>query len=235
MEERMSTASCERGNDLIAFLYDEISDSERQDFEQHLAKCAGCKGELEAFRGVREYVIDWRRESLGLTSAHSLDSVRAFTSTTPQRKPSAIAAIRGFFQLSPLWMKAALASAVLVFCVMAALTFARFGGRPTQVVIADSKIYSEKELQIRIEEVKAKLQSPSTQKSSSDAALIVKTTKSSNSNRPRGIAKESAVNLPKTKRAPLTRSEREQLAADLRLINPNDDTRVDLLGEGINQ
>src|SRR5207244_6196600 len=39
---------------------------------------------------------------------------------------------------------------------------------------------------------------------------------------------------PKTRR-PLTRAEREQLAADLRLISPKDDADLDLLGDRLNR
>jgi len=39
----------------------------------------------------------------------------------------------------------------------------------------------------------------------------------------------------KTRRAPLTKSEREQLAADLRLISQTEDSDLDLLGEHINR
>ncbi len=235
MQERINTTSCERGSDLIAFLYGEVNESEARDFEKHLAQCAGCKNELNAFRGIRESVIDWRNESLGLTSARAVESIPTSPAVAVERKPSAMAAIRGFFDLSPLWMKVALTGVAVVFCVVAGLIFTGLREKPLQTPVATNKVYSEQELQSKVEDgVQAKLKQMNALKEASVAPVLVGQSKHSTSKRSGDLSKESAVYFPRTKRAPLTRSEREQLAADLRLIVPKDETNIDLL-DGVNQ
>src|SRR3990172_3905249 len=101
MEDRVSRATCERGNDLIAFLYGEVGEREALDFERHLQSCSNCKEELGAFRQLRESVIAWRQESLSAGPAKSVESSSAVVSSSfrnfEPRKPSAVAAIRAFF------------------------------------------------------------------------------------------------------------------------------------------
>ena len=46
MDRIADAAICERGNDLIEFLYGEIDERATRDFERHLLNCADCKSEL---------------------------------------------------------------------------------------------------------------------------------------------------------------------------------------------
>ncbi len=235
MKERATAPICERGNDLIAFLYDEVNEREAQDFRQHLANCADCKAELTAFSDIRDSVINWRQESLGIVPARSAVGVQSFSHSMEERKPSALAAIREFFVLSPLWMKGAVAFAGVLFCVVAGLAIAGLREKPAAVVVAGDKPYSADALNAIIEaRVQERLQKLNAEKKALATPAIVENIKPTIKRTGNG-SKESAVYVPKTKRAPLTRSEREQLAADLRLVLPKDDNDIDLLGEGINQ
>jgi hypothetical protein len=119
---------CERATDLVAYLYGEAAPGETKSFRRHLDVCAVCRDELTAFGGLREMVGEWRTEVL--SSTPSLDIVRqlpsaAIASLDHTRERSALAALREFFKLSPLWLRVGTATAVLAFCVLAALTFAR--------------------------------------------------------------------------------------------------------------
>ncbi len=232
MEERRIAPTCERGNDLVAFLYNEVNEVEARDFQLHMSQCAECKSELASFRDIRDSVIDWRQESLGILNSQTAVSVPTPSRSLAQERPSAFAAIRQFFELSPLWLKGAVACAVLLFCMLAGLAVSRLPEKPAALVASDKR-YSETELKAKVEEgVQTKLEKLSADKAKNESVVAQanKPTKKI-SNAP----KESAVYVPRTKRAPLTRSERQQLAADLRLILPKDDTDVGLLGEGINQ
>ena len=53
----------------------------------------------------------------------------------------------------------------------------------------------------------------------------------------RGLSRSSdrIAGSPNVRRGPLTKTEREQLAADLRLIIPQDDPDLDLLGDENNR
>src|SRR5436190_5372437 len=127
---------CGRENDLIGFLYGELNESEARAFQRHLHECAACSREFAGFGDVRELVVAWRNESLS-----SIGLTAPVMGSSPTRaaeaKPSAMAALREFFNLSPLWMKGAVAFAAILFVVFGglALTHLRDKG-PTAVVAA---------------------------------------------------------------------------------------------------
>jgi hypothetical protein len=228
---------CERGNDLIAFLYGEIDERAARDFEQHLLNCAECESELGAFKQIRSCVVAWRQESLGAATATWVAASPSDDRASDLGKPSAIAAIREFFELSPLWMKGAIAFASVLFCVVSVLALAHLFENPKPVVVGDEKRYTEKELQAKIEDaVKSGLPDRDAQKRpllpsvAGDNDQQVKPQRKGASR-----SSERVAANPKVGRSPLTKSEREQLAADLRLILTQDDTDLDLLGDGINQ
>jgi len=239
MEKSVIAPNCERGNDLIAFLYAEICGSEEQDFKQHLQHCAACKSAFAAFKGIRASVVAWRQESLGVV----LSSVVAETEVAPtilsgfeSRKPSALAAIREFFALSPLWMKGALAFASVLFCLFAVLAVARLRETP-QAPAANATNNKDSAIQ----EPKA-INEPTHKQFDELTATNTPGTAVVPDNPPRNKVRQvpnGSIQFvynptPKTRR-PLTRAEREQLAADLRLISPKDDADLDLLGDRFNR
>ena len=44
---------------LVSYVYEELSDSERAEFEGHLLSCAACRQELAALRGTRHLLAGW--------------------------------------------------------------------------------------------------------------------------------------------------------------------------------
>lgn len=126
-QENDFTRTCERADDMIAYLYGETSQSEAKDFERHIENCAACRTESSAFADVRASIGAWRKQSLGAlafpisetTPAPAFNAVRA---ERAGRRPSALAALREFFTLSPAWMRAA--TAVLSIAVCAVMTVA---------------------------------------------------------------------------------------------------------------
>ena len=119
---------CERAEEFVTYLYGEATPDESRVFRRHLEACAVCREELAALGGVREAVGLWRAEALG--SLPSLDIKEALAPTfvprpAVERKRSASAALREFFSLAPLWLRAGAFAATLVFCALAALTLAR--------------------------------------------------------------------------------------------------------------
>ena len=213
-----NSPSCERASDLIAFLYDEANETEKRDFELHLKECAGCREEVASFGVVRESITAWRDEALS-----------GFVSTplaTTAPKKSALAALRQFFDLSPLWLKGATACALVAFCILAALAINRTErGSAGSTAGNPHAIYTQDDVTRLVKEALE------TQKSSNQPALALK----------EPLAEELS---PKPKRAqnqftksrrPLTRAEREQLAADLRLLSTDDEAGLTLIGDRINQ
>ncbi len=216
MNERNNSPGCERACDLIAFVYNETNESETRDFELHLKECRACREEVASFGVVRESITAWRDEALSGVVSTPLPA-------TPAGK-SAIAALRQFFDLSPLWLKGATAFAILAFCALA--LFVTVGPNRTERVSAGSTpetpkpetLYTRQDVDRLVKEALAKqqLQQP---------VLMVQSPKPKATKAPSQLANS---------RRPLTRAEREQLAADLRLISTDDDVDLNLLGDRIN-
>lgn len=234
MEERLNTRRCDRENDLIAFLYGEVNEREAQDFERHLRTCSECQSELSAFKPIRQSMIAWRDEALGRIRETILIEGRA----SVPRKQSAVAALREFFNLSPLWLKGVVAFASIVFCVFGSLALARLFNRDDGSVSSnDKKIYTQEDLNKKIDEaVQAKSQELANRNES-------RTNQTATANEglrtiPTGLSpgrRSTSPHSAKTLSRPLTKTEREQLAADLRLISSKDEVTLDLLGDRINQ
>ena len=216
MNEMNNSPDCERASDLIAFVYNEASENEARDFELHLKECAGCRQEVASFGVVRESITAWRDEALS-----------GFLSTpmvAPVRRKSAMAALREFFDLSPLWLKAATGFAVLTFCLLAALALNRTDrGSDGSITQTQNAGYTQADIDRAVKEALAR-QEASTQPEPAERVIVVHSPK----------PKRATTQVAKSRR-PLTRAEREQLAADLRLLSTDDEGGLNLLGDQINQ
>lgn len=126
--EATTPRGCERGEELVAYLYGETTKEEAGLFRSHLEACAVCREELAAFGGVRVDFGAWRAEALGSVPSLNIEEALAPAATVltdAPRKRSARAALREFFSLSPLWLRAGAFAATLAVCALAALTLAR--------------------------------------------------------------------------------------------------------------
>ncbi len=218
----MNKKSCDRGADLMTFLYDEADEREAREFKRHLNECDNCREEAAALGLVRESITAWRDEALsGFVSAP----------IAPKRK-SALAAVRQFFDLSPLWLKAATGFAALIFCALAALALI---GIPqgTEHVSSNppqpAAVYTQQDVDRLIKEALAKQEPTEPEKVKQPEAVAVRETP-----KPRNSKTPKPTEVAKSRR-PLSRAEREQLAADLRLLSTGDDSGLVLLGDRINQ
>jgi hypothetical protein len=127
MNETTKINNCERGGELVAYFYGEATRDERESFDAHLARCGACRDELAAFAEVREAVGQWRAEILkdapalshAGTAAPERRRARVSLAAVPRR--SALAALREFFMLSPVWLRAGMAAAAFVLCALVAL------------------------------------------------------------------------------------------------------------------
>ena len=225
MNEVNNSPGCERGSDLIAFLYKEMDQREAHDFELHLKQCAHCRAEAASFGVVRESITAWRDEVLS-------GFVTTQVPTTAPRK-SALAALRQFFDLSPLWLKGATAFAIVGFCVVAGIAFARLQ-RTTNPVSSSNKnpnaIYTAEDVDRMVEEALAR-QEMVRQPVPKPFGPSITVAGTQERPKPR---KPAPSQLVKSRR-PLSRAERDQLAADLRLLANSDDETLQLLGDRINQ
>jgi putative zinc finger protein len=212
----MKETICERAPDLMAFLYHEMDQHETREFRLHLQQCSHCREEAASLGVVRESITAWRDEALaGFVSTPLL---------TRSRK-SAIAALRQFFDLSPLWLKGATAFAMLAFFVLAALAVVKLQtSKVPAVANADAK-YTEQDVDRLVKEALAKQE---------NAEKRVETAAALESPKPKKARVSAPSQLAKSRR-PLSRAEREQLAADLRLLSTEENANLYLLGDRINQ
>ena len=235
---KIDTVICGRKNDLLGFLYGELNEDEATAFERHLKECDACNTELAAFGTVRESVVAWRNESLGSIGFPTQVPDSSASLTAPY-KPSAGAALREFFNLSPLWMKGAVAFAAVLFCVLAGLALARLRDKPAPVVLATSPVAtsSPQELQALVEQrVHEELERIRNSNEGLSKSKIAQNNSSPGGRGKRAANRSTEVALSTSQKArrPLSKTEREQLAADLRLISAND-SDLDLLDDRINQ
>jgi anti-sigma factor RsiW len=233
---RNDTLICGRENDLIGFLYGELNQVEASAFQRHLKECPACNAELADLGEVRESVVAWRNESLGSVA---LPTQVTTAPETPRATPSAVAALREFFNLSPLWMKGAVAVAAVLFFVFAGLAVARLRAPSPAIAVApaapaqsqqDLKALVEQGVQEELKRLKnseATPSSPLTARDSSQRNLVKR-----NANRNTQVVLSASSQKA---RRPLTKTEREQLASDLRLVSAKNDGDLDLLDDRINQ
>ena len=229
MKEKPISSICERGDELVSVLYGEASEREARDFELHVKQCGSCRAEFAAFAQVRESIGEWRDEALtGFVSSSDAAAVAAPAPVRPNaaaavryttETKSAIAALRHFFDLSPLWLKGAVGFAALVFCVLAALVVMRPRPEVSQVATANpDRVYTQADMDRAVQNALAQQEQ---QHSVPPKPLVVE---SSPTNNP-----TTAKRTPRTEaQRPFSRAEREQLAADLRLLSGDDDLDLDL-------
>ena len=233
---KIEAIGCGREADLLGFLYGELNEREANAFERHLDACDTCNSELAAFGTVRESVVAWRNESLRSIGfpTHTTDSS---ANSAARSKRSAVTALREFFNLSPLWLKGAAAFAAILFCVLAVLSLAylRHQRAPAVVVTPEATNSSPQELKAlvdqRVQEELKRIRNSNETLPDSKVAENVSSPKKRIANRSTDVALSTSS---RKERRPLSKTEREQLAADLRLTSAND-SDLDLLDDRINQ
>ncbi len=222
---------CHRSEDLVTYLYNEASAAEAQDFATHIETCEACRAEFAVFSQVHESILLWRNEALGSAFSPAPQAVQVLAEATTdsrqfvrhERKLPALAALREFFSVSPLWLRGATAFAALLLCVLAVLAISRLSQRPNQVANLDSKLkYSQQDfdqaLQKGIDEQVAKL-SRENSPMKGESTGTVKSKSAEN-------RVQLAANSAQPRARGLTRAEREQLAADLRLTPGRDEEEL---------
>ncbi|MEO7970613.1 MAG: hypothetical protein ABI698_04885 [bacterium] len=235
--QQVNAPNCGRENDLVAFLYGELRDVEKKSFEGHLHSCHLCQAQTSEFRSIRESVAAWRDESLGRAQVASAATARVMN----EQKTSALAAWRAFFDLSPLWMKGAIGFAAILFCIFGVLAVARLRATPMSIatINANSQRYSQQEMNAlverRVQEEIARRKLIEEPSPVAPTAAIKPRTIPTRSPAFSGHGYEVADARNEKARRPLSKAEREQLAADLRLVSSGNERGVDLVDDQINQ
>ena len=219
---------CHRAEDLVTYLYGEASESDALDFRNHLRQCDSCRSEFTVFNQVHNSIEVWRNEALGASFNPAATSAAATIDSTQsvqhERKLSALAALREFFTVSPLWLRGATAFAALLLCVLGVMMVARTSRRPVEIVKNgnDEKMYTRQQLEAEVNKAVDKKVAELTNNQDSSTAVPAKDKPKTGTNRI-----QLAANQPKNPRPQrLTRQERDQLAADLRLTSLGDEEEL---------
>lgn len=226
---------CHRAEDLVTYLYREAGEADTLDFREHLEVCDACRTEFAMFHQVHDSIMTWRNEVLGASfnpSPATAESAPARAFVRREPKLSALAAIRTFCRVSPWWLRGATAFASLLLCVLAIVVISRWSQRPMQIAAANPELkYSQKDLDNAVQKgIDAKLAELGNQQTSS-ASNVAATPKE----QPQTQPVVYRAPLKKAKPRGLTLQEREQLAADLRLLPDEDELPLGVSSEEPNQ
>lgn len=222
MREIENSSTCERAEDLVSVLYGEATEREQREFELHLKECGNCRREYAAFAQVRESIGEWRDEALsGFVSSPVV--------AAPPRK-SALAALRQFFDLSPLWMKGAVGLAAVAFCVLVVLVLGRFSSSPPrEVQIASGNpaaVYTRDDVDRAVTDALAKQEALAQKEREQRVIEAPKPVVTVSSAGAKSLTVAKSTRGPHERR-PFSRAEREQLAAELRLLSSSDESDLD--------
>ena len=206
---------CHRAEDLVTYLYGEATVEEARDFAGHMQQCDACRAEFTVFSSVHDSIVAWRNEALGQMVSPAPATETAFVTSQVvqhERKLSALAALREFFTVSPLWMRGATAFAGLLLCALIVFAVLRLWQKPVQMVKDNnaptySKEQFDREVQKRVDETVASFRRDREQ--NGEVTSPLPRVNSNATHRVRSKTQQSAK---------LTREERVQLAADLGLI-----------------
>jgi hypothetical protein len=220
---------CHRAEDLVTYLYNEATAEEARDFSAHMHQCDACRAEFTVFHQVHDSIVAWRNEALGAPSPASAGVTNPVVVTGAfvqhERKLSALAALREFFSVSPLWLRGATAFAGLLLCALIVFAVSRAWQQPIATASDANKKYTEEQFRQAVQK-----QVEQIAKSSEAKPEPAVTPNDDVQPRVQVITRRSR---PKTQPAnKLTREEREQLAADLGLIPGREEELPFVLPDG---
>ena len=220
---------CHRAEDLVTYLYGEATAEEARDFSAHIQQCDACRAEFTVFHQVHDSIVAWRNKALGAHSAASASAPNPVVTgafVQHERKLSALAALREFFSVSPLWLRGATAFAGLLLCALIVFAISRTWQQPATTASNDGKQYSEEQFQQAVQREVAQQVAKHTEEKREQVLPT-----NDNPHRPAAVATRRA--RPKTQPSNrLTRAEREQLAADLGLIPGREEEMPFVLPDG---
>jgi hypothetical protein len=229
MEEVKQRPICHRAEDLVTFLYGEATEADALDFGKHLQQCDACRGEFAVFNQVHDSIVTWRNEALGVNFDSRAVAINSAAESRQlvqhERKLSALAALREFFTVSPLWLRGATAFAALLLFILGIAMVVRLSQKPIEVANkgTQEKMYTHDEMRAEVSKAVAEARAEISRQNSSSVNVPVEK-KPSDSRTQLATSNQSR---PSRSRG-LNRQEREQLAADLRVTNSAEEEEIQL-------
>lgn len=235
MNEMNEMPACERASDLVGFLYGDASEAEANAFRQHMQRCDSCADEVKAFGQVRQSICDWRQQALSPmtfaepTSARAQNIASANGNVARERKPSALAAIREFFTIAPMWMRGATAFATLLLVALSVVAVMHFMERGSTTIVKQVETPVVPPAQPVAPTVTAQVSpnesplSPAPINSSADKTNETTATATKQAVRRNNYPASKELARANRKSSSLSATERRQLARDLQLVAANED------------
>lgn len=117
---------CNQAEPLMSYLYGEIGDAEKAEFEIHLKNCAACENELAEFGFARTAVQDWKAKEFDVlpTPTFAIPSNTTKTFVNSEESVSWLENFKRIFQFRPALAMSAFA--VMIAVAGAALFFVNF-------------------------------------------------------------------------------------------------------------
>ncbi|HEX6187127.1 MAG TPA: hypothetical protein VFZ40_03515 [Pyrinomonadaceae bacterium] len=220
---------CHRAEDLVTYVYDEATAEEARDFSAHMQQCDACRAEFRVFHQVHDSIIAWRNETIGATPPVSAGATNPVVVTGAfvqhERKLSALAALREFFSVAPLWLRGATAFAGLLLCALIVFAVSR-AWQPPVMTATDERKYTEEQLQ---QEVRKQVEQIAQSRKEKREEVITPANDEVQPQTQFATRRSRPRTQPSNR---LTREEREQLAADLGLIPRREEELPFVLPEG---
>jgi anti-sigma factor RsiW len=107
---------CGFADDVVAYLYDELAQSERSQFESHLAGCRTCTDEFAGISNARFSVFEWQREEFGPLPTPEIVIPYETKPVVAAASDGWFARLRGLVTLFR-WSTASVVAAILVVCI----------------------------------------------------------------------------------------------------------------------
>ncbi|MGQ0761753.1 MAG: zf-HC2 domain-containing protein [Acidobacteriota bacterium] len=223
---------CHRAEDLVTYLYGEATAEEARDFSAHMQQCDACRAECTVFHQVHDSIVAWRNEAIGsvVQVSQSTSAANGGVATDEfvrhERQLSALAALREFFSVSPLWLRGATAFAGLLLCALIVFAVSRPWQQPVMTARDDDKKYTEEQFQQAVRKQVEQIAKSSEEKREE---VITPAKDDVQPHTQFATRRLRPRTQPSNK---LTREEREQLAADLGLIPRREEELPFVLPEG---
>jgi hypothetical protein len=107
---------CSFADEVVEYIYDEMSGETKAKFETHVANCNSCADELTGFGIVRSQVSDWKLMEFSPMTTPIVQLPIVQTVENTQVKRRWFESLRDLVMLSPAWMTQTAAFAGLMIC-----------------------------------------------------------------------------------------------------------------------
>ena len=115
LDSRKTNPTCQFAEEVVSYLYNEIHDDEKIDFENHLRVCSSCPDELAAFSSLSSSMQEWRDNEFANMQTPAFDVPYERDAKTVRSESSAswIESLRRYIDFSPVLLRTATALGAL--------------------------------------------------------------------------------------------------------------------------